>query len=110
MEGLELNTHFNQKVSDKWHTGIYIHGNYRGEKFDKNNDNFLDNPLANQINVMNRWQYVDAEKGWVSFINVRFLNDEKQTGEINFNPDLDKGTTNAWGSEIDTRRFETSLN
>ena len=105
---IELNTHFNQKVSDKWSTGIYIHGNYRGEKFDKNDDNFLDSPLADQINVMNRWQYVDAEKGWVSFINVRFLNDEKQTGEIDFNPSLDKGTTNAWGSEIDTRRFETS--
>ncbi|WP_158838907.1 TonB-dependent receptor [Polaribacter sp. L3A8] len=106
---LELNTHFNQRVSDKWHTGVYIHGNYRGEKFDKNNDNFLDNPLANQINVMNRWQYIDAEKGWVSFINVRFLNDEKQTGELGFNPKLDKGKTNAWGSEIDTQRFETSL-
>jgi outer membrane receptor for ferrienterochelin and colicins len=104
----ELNTHFNEKVSDKWQTGVYIHGNYRGEKFDKNNDNFLDMPLSNQINVMNRWQFTDAEKGWVSFINVRFLKDEKQTGEINFNPTLDKGTTNAWGSEIDTKRFETS--
>ncbi|MEE9406854.1 MAG: TonB-dependent receptor [Polaribacter sp.] len=105
---LELNTHFNQKVTDKWQTGLYIHGNYRGQKFDKNDDNFLDNPLANQINVMNRWQYTDAEKGWVSFINVRYLNDEKQTGEIDFNPALDKGITNAWGSEIDTKRFETS--
>tara|TARA_B110000046_G_scaffold186010_1_gene231323 strand:- start:668 stop:2911 length:2244 start_codon:yes stop_codon:yes gene_type:complete len=105
---LELNTHFNERVSDKWQTGLYIHGNYRGEKFDRNKDNFLDAPLANQINVMNRWQFTDAEKGWVSFINIRFLNDEKQTGEINFNPSLDKGTTNAWGSEIDTKRFETS--
>ncbi len=104
----ELNTHFNQKISDKWQTGLYIHGNKRSEKFDKNNDNFLDAPLANQINVMNRWQFTDAEKGWVSFINVRFLNDEKQTGEIDFNPVLDKGTTNNWGSEIDTKRFETS--
>jgi outer membrane receptor for ferrienterochelin and colicin len=105
---LELNTHFNQKVSNKWQAGLYVHGNYRGQKFDNNNDNFLDAPLANQINVMNRWQYTDAEKGWVSFINIRFLNDEKQTGEINFNPEIDKGTTNFWGSEIDTKRFETS--
>ena len=105
---LELNTHFNQKVSEKWQTGLYIHGNYRGQKFDKNKDNFLDNPLANQINIMNRWQFTDAEKGWVSFINVRFLNDEKQTGELNFSPENDKGTTNAWGSEIDTKRFDTS--
>ena len=106
---LELNTHFNRRVSKKWQTGLYIHGNYRGEKFYKNNDNFLDAPLANQINVMNRWQYTDAQNGWVSFINIRFLNDEKQTGEINFNPTLDKGNTNYWGSEIDTKRFETSL-
>ncbi|WP_405606631.1 TonB-dependent receptor domain-containing protein [Polaribacter sp. Asnod1-A03] len=105
---MELNTHINKKVSDKWHTGLYIHGDYRGEKFDRNDDGFIDMPLSNQINVMNRWQYVDAEKGWVSFINIRFLNDEKQTGETDFNPSLDKGTTNAWGSEIDTKRFETS--
>ena len=105
---LELNTHFNQRVSDKWQTGLYLHGDYRGEKFDNNKDNFLDAPLTNQINVMNRWQYTDAQKGWVSFINVRFLNDEKQTGEINFNPTTDKGTMNSWGSEIDTKRFETS--
>ncbi|UAM99685.1 TonB-dependent receptor [Polaribacter litorisediminis] len=105
---LELNTHFNERISKKWQTGLYIHGNYRGEKFDRNGDNFLDMPLSNQINIMNRWQYTDAEKGWVSFLNVRFLNDEKQTGELNFNPTRDQGTTNAWGSEIDTQRFETS--
>jgi len=106
---LELNTHFNQRISEKWQTGLYIHGNYRGEKFDNNNDNFLDAPLANQINVMNRWQYTDAQNGWVSFITARFLNDEKQTGEINFNPLTDKGNNEFWGSEINTKRFETSL-
>lgn len=105
---LELNTHFNTKVSEKWDTGLYLHGNLRDQKFDRNNDGFLDIPLAQQINVLNRWQYTDLEKGWVSFLNVRFLNDEKQTGQENFDPDLDKLTTNAWGSEIDTRRFEAS--
>lgn len=112
---LELNTHINKKVSDKWRTGLYVHGNYRGEKFNKNNDNFLDMPLSNQINVMNRWQFTDAEKGWVSFINLRFLNDEKQTGEINFNPSKDRvypETTlvgnELWGSEIVTKRYDLS--
>jgi len=105
----ELNTHFNRKLTDKWSTGLYIHGNKRTQKEDNNNDGFLDAPLADQINVMNRWQYQDAEKGWVSFFNVRFLNDEKQVGQVDFNPDTDKFTTNAWGSEIITRRFDTSL-
>ncbi|TCI91384.1 TonB-dependent receptor [Tenacibaculum sp. M341] len=105
---LELNTHFNQKVSEKWNTGLYVHGNIRSEKFDNNNDNFLDNPLAEQINVMNRWQFTDNDNGWVSFFNVRFLNDRKQTGNLNFNPDTDKGSTTIWGSEIKTNRFDFS--
>jgi len=105
---LELNTHLNTKLSDKWSTGLYLHGNLRDQEFDKNDDTFLDMPLQKQINVMNRWQYTDLEKGFVSFLNIRVLNDQKQTGQTNFNPDTDKLTTNAWGSEIDTKRFELS--
>ena len=105
---LELNTHFNTKVSDKWDTGLYLHGNIRAKKIDDNNDNFLDAPLSEQVNVMNRWQYTDLEKGWISFINLRYLKDNKTTGEIDFNPDLHKNTATLWGSEIATERFETS--
>ncbi|MDN3666194.1 TonB-dependent receptor domain-containing protein [Algibacter miyuki] len=104
----ELNTHINTKVSDKWSTGLYLHGNTHNEKHDVNDDNFLDMPLYNQINLMNRWQYTNLEKGFVSFINVKFLNDEKQMGELDFNPKTDKLTQNAWGSEIDTKRYEIS--
>ncbi len=106
---LELNTHLNTKLSDKWSTGLFLHGNRRDVEVDNNDDGFLDNPLANQINIMNRWQYQNPEKGWVSFFNVRFLNDEKQVGQTDFNPDTDRFTTNAWGSEIDTQRFDGSL-
>tara|TARA_R110002051_G_scaffold181460_1_gene250991 strand:- start:72951 stop:75233 length:2283 start_codon:yes stop_codon:yes gene_type:complete len=121
---LELNTHFNKKLTDKLSTGIYIHGNKRSQKEDANDDGFLDAPLADQINIMNRWQYQNAEKGWIGFLNVRFLNDEKQVGQVDFNPLTDRvdnnpafgennnnslGGDQVWGSEIDTRRFDTSL-
>ncbi|WP_299383926.1 TonB-dependent receptor [uncultured Lacinutrix sp.] len=105
---LELNTHFNTKVSDKWDTGIYLHGNSHNKKHDVNDDGFLDMPTYNQVNIMNRWQYTNPEKGIVSFINLKYLNDEKQSGEIDFNPQTDKLTTNKWGSEIDTERYEVS--
>lgn len=104
----ELNTHLNTKISEKWDAGLYIHGNMRNEKIDDNNDTFLDAPLSNQINIMNRWQYTDTEKGWVSFISFRYLNDNKQSGQTNFDPDLHKKTTTYWGSEIASERFETS--
>ncbi len=106
---LEFNTHLNTKLSNKWSTGLYIHGNRRDVEVDNNEDGFLDNPLANQVNIMNRWQYQNPEKGWVSFFNVRYLNDEKQIGQVGFDPEADRFTTNAWGSEINTQRFDGSL-
>ena len=104
----ELNTHFNRKISDKWATRLFVHGNTRILKNDMNNDGFLDNPLAKQVNILNRWQYTNAEKGWVSFVNFRYMNDKKQTGELNFDPNRDKLTTNYWGSEINTERIDIS--
>lgn len=104
----EMNTHFNRKISDKWSSSLFVHGNTRISKKDMNADGFLDNPLAKQINVLNRWQYTDAQKGWVSFVNFRYMNDQKQTGELNFNPKTDRGTQNYWGSEINTERLDVS--
>ncbi len=103
---LELNTHLNTKISDKVYTGLYVHGDTRNSTFDKNNDTFLDVPLTKQINIMNRWQYIDLDKGIVGLFNIRFLNDEKQTGQTNFDPNAHKFTTDFWGSEIDTRRLD----
>jgi len=105
---LELNTHINKKVSDRWSGGLYIHGNLRNQKFDRNDDSFLDVPLKEQINIMNRWQYTNPVKGVVSFINLRYINDNTQSGQIDFDPGRDMGTTNFWGSEIDTERFEVT--
>ena len=102
----ELNTHFNKKLSEKWATSLFVHGNARVVKNDMNDDGFLDNPLGKQFNIANRWQYTDSQTGWVSFLNFRFMKDEKQTGQLDFEPDRDKFTTNYWGSEINTERFD----
>ena len=104
----ELNTHFNTKLSDKWSSSLFLHGNTRVSKTDMNSDGFLDNPLAKQINVLNRYQYYNEEKGLVSFINFRYMNDKKQTGELDFDKNTDRGTTNYWGSEINTERLDLS--
>jgi len=109
MQRFEVNTHLNTQLSEKLSTGLYVHGNSHQEKHDVNDDGFLDIPLYNQINVLNRWQFTDANKGIVSFINFRYLYDEKQAGQLVFNPDTDKLSNNAWGSEIITERFETAF-
>ncbi len=103
---LELNTQMTQQLDDHWNTGIYVHVDNRSWKQDNNNDDFIDAPLTNQINLMNRWQYANNETGWVSFTDLRYLNDYKQGGELNFDPESDKFSTSVWGSEINTRRID----
>jgi outer membrane receptor for ferrienterochelin and colicins len=104
----ELNANFNQKLSDKWATSLLLHGNIRDSKMDRNEDGFLDNPLQKQVNLLNRYQYYNAETGWVSFINLQYMDDSKVMGQTSFDPDIDKGTTNSWGSEIDTKKIDIS--
>ena len=104
----ELNAHSKVKLSDKWATSLLAHGNVRQRKSDHNHDGFIDNPIGNQINLLNRWQYSNAEKGWVSFVNLNYMKDERQAGQIDYNPLTDKGTTNAWGSEVNSERFTLS--
>ncbi|MBM1104671.1 TonB-dependent receptor [Aurantibacter crassamenti] len=113
---LELNTHLNQKISDNLSVGAYLHHNRRDIEEDNNDDGFLDAPLANQLNAMARLQYQNPEKGWVSFLNLRYLNDDKQVGQVDYNPSTDRLASNAvltgdelWGSEINTERFDSSL-
>lgn len=105
---LELNTHLNTKLSNKWSTGLYIHTNRRDVEVDNNEDGFLDAPLANQINVLSRWQYQNPETGWVSFLNLRYLTDSKQLGQEGFDPE-NRANSNLWGSEITTNRFDSSI-
>lgn len=105
---LELNTHLNTRLNSNWSTGLYIHADTRDQTFDKNKDSFLEMPLGKQINVMNKWQYTNLEKGLISFINFRFLDDQKQTGQIDYNPSIHKFGSAVWGSEVDTKRFDFS--
>ncbi len=117
---LELNLHANQQLTDRLSMGAYVHHNRRDLEEDNNDDRFLDAPLANQLNILTRFQYQNPEKGWVSFLNVRFLSDDKQVGQTNFDPSLfqnqlaandlsDLADSALWGSEINTRRFDSSV-
>ncbi len=100
----ELNTHFATKYSDKLSSLVLLHGNTRNIKNDMNNDGFLDNPLGNQVNILNRWQYNDVEKGIVSFLNIKYFKDEKTGGT--FNQDVSNPLT--WISNVNTDKIEVS--
>lgn len=101
---MELNSHWNNKISDKWYAGLYTHGNMRKHKMDTNGDGFMDMPTGQQINLMNRWQYANTDTGWESNILLSYLADEKTMGEMNFS----QGSA-LWGSKIRTNQFQGSV-
>lgn len=107
-ERFEANIHGNYHINDKWSSSLFIHGNLRTGDHDKNHDGFLDMPKGEQINVMNRWQYINPEKGVVSFITARYMKDNKVAGQVDFDKKKDKGSTVLWGSEINTEKLDLS--
>ena len=103
----EANAHLRSKVSDKIQNTFFIHYNDRKKVNDKNRDMFLDKPLQDQLNLLSKWQFTDASKGLVSFLNIRYLDDNKKIGSIDFNEKSD--LSSFWGGEIFTNRFDSSF-
>ena len=100
---IEMNAHLNEKVTEKLTTTFFLHHNRRDKKNDKNNDGFLDKPLQDQNNFLNKWQYTDAINGIVGFFNIRYLDDKKIIGMNN------NEFRNVWNGEISTKRFDSSF-
>jgi len=79
---LEANVHASSIIrEDKLITLLLGHVSTQFRKIDMNNDGFLDQPLARQINLSNRWSY---EKHGVmeSKFGINFLRDEREGGQL----------------------------
>lgn len=102
---IELNANLQADVGDKWGTALLLHGMNNSLKDDHNGDNFLDHPLGEQYVLLNRWELYN-DKGIHFQVGVKGTYIDKIGGESDFNPDTDKGTTNYWGMNIHTERYE----
>ena len=105
----EINLHANKIINDKLSTGFYLHGNKNSNINDKNNDGFLDNPKSEAFNFFNRWQYINPQKGTVSFFGIRYMKDEKIIGENITKFDLNDKVREPWIGEINTNRLDSNF-
>lgn len=101
----ELNLNVTQRVGKKWSTTTLLHGDIRPIEHDRNDDSFLDLPVANQYNFINRWVY-KGNKGWLGQFGVKVLGDQKRGGELDFVESRDRNTMNSYGLEINAKRYE----
>ena len=103
MGRLEANANFSHKLSEKWRTGLLLHGKTQQTRFDKNEDGFLDNHLGSQFIGINRWKFwgKDGLEGQFG-IKATLLN--KTSGQKSF--ELEKDAIGTWGANIQTNRIE----
>jgi outer membrane receptor for ferrienterochelin and colicins len=100
----EANLQLANSLNEKWSTMLLAHGNGNFTKNDQNNDGFLDNPLSKQINVMNRWKY--QSKKIEQIYLFRFMDDDRNGGQVNFNPANPLDSQTFYGTGIHNRQYE----
>jgi outer membrane receptor for ferrienterochelin and colicins len=101
----DVNLNLSHKINDKWSTGFLLHDDFLYNKTDFNKDGFRDLPTGNQFSGVHRWQYM-GDNGLMSQFGVKALLDERTGGEVAFEPNNDKFTTNHYGLGFNIKRYE----
>ncbi|MBK6979129.1 MAG: hypothetical protein IPH28_20195 [Cytophagaceae bacterium] len=65
----EINLNLAKKLNKKWSVGLLSHASTLQNRLDKNDDGFLDIPLYNQYNVINRWKYSSDKYTWYNWVS-----------------------------------------
>lgn len=102
----DVNLNLAQKINDKWSVGLLLHDNFMYNKnMNFSNNGFRDMPVGNTFSGINRWHYEDG-KGLIAQFGIKYLSDDRTGGEIDFNKNTDKLTTNRYGLGFDIDRVE----
>ena len=110
MERLELNTHYTANLNQKLDYGLYFHTNKKDTSADNNNDSFRDDSTGKQLNVLNRFQYTNLEKGLVGFFDFNYIFDERVYGQNEYiSHSVFTENQNYWGGKTDSEIIKTNF-
>lgn len=92
---------------EKWTNYLAVHTSQPANKFDRDDDGFLDLPLLTRYSVYNKWRFrKENERGFSTFIGVRLIDEKRVGGQKNFDPETDKGSTRAYGQVTQFQQSE----
>ncbi|MDR1813628.1 MAG: TonB-dependent receptor [Tannerella sp.] len=75
----EANADASYHLNENLYTGFFVHYSADKVKHDDNGDGFLDIPLKEQMNFMNRWQH--RTDRYVAQYGIRFLHEDRTGGQ-----------------------------
>lgn len=102
---LSLNTRFRLDDEDRVSTMFLLFGGAQFAKMDMNADGFLDVPINQQINAMNRWDYkVPGKFSGRSFVD--FVWDNRYGGQYDYDWKDYEGSNQIYGFHIDNKKVD----
>jgi outer membrane receptor for ferrienterochelin and colicins len=107
MGKMEGNSNVRFNLSDKWSTAILAHVEDRPFKQDQNGDSFIDAPLISQINLFNRYRYIN--NAFRMQLGVKYLSENRKGGQMTFDADKPHSIENGYGIGVKTNRVEGFL-
>jgi outer membrane cobalamin receptor len=99
----EINQQGAHRFNSRLSTGVFTHYSQQAARLDGNGDGFLDLPLFNLINVLNRWKY--ATDRWMIQWGANYLFENRLGGQKSFTSNSDRTWYYGFGSK--TERLET---
>jgi outer membrane receptor for ferrienterochelin and colicin len=90
------------EFNDKLSTMLLLHGNKMGTQLDENGDKFLDMPMEEQYNIMNRWNYVTDNVHIQA--GAKVLYEDRKGGQLDYFNKADNSSL--YGLNVLTKRYE----
>ena len=110
---LELNADHTINFNERTGTTFFLHGNYLNRELDHNNDGFIDKPMGNQINFMQRFH--TGYGIWDSKLSYQIMLDNRKGGQMGYHSEKDgdekiENINNLlWGMENKTQRYNINM-
>jgi Outer membrane receptor for ferrienterochelin and colicins len=78
---VEANADVSVLLNEELSSGLFLHYSSEQKDMDENKDLFLDSPLRQQVNLLNRWYFKNDKI--ISQAGIQYLFDERKGGQIN---------------------------
>ncbi|WP_303310889.1 carboxypeptidase-like regulatory domain-containing protein [Hymenobacter sp. BT730] len=98
----DLNLNTSSRLTDKLSTVLLLHSDHLGRRADRNQDGFMDLPLATQYNVFNKWKY-NTGKGIVTELGLGALRETREGGQMQFRKE--DAASAYYGTTLSTNRY-----
>jgi hypothetical protein len=100
----EINIDVAKKINTKWSTLFSFHSDIFNKKVEENGDDFLDMPMIQNFNILNKWKYENG-KGFISQHTLRLMNEKRMAGQKQFDYSKSEADLSIWGQKLNTNRY-----